>query len=226
MDSPLAPHVSTPAELRERMIAGAAGEPFLVLRDGGGVQMLLSLHGRERVTVGRRPECDVALVWDGKVSRLHAELQRVGGDWVIVDDGLSSNGTWLGERRLVGRSRLRDGDLVRCGGTVIAFCSPDDAVGGTAVVDGMASTVKVTPAQRRVLVALCAPSLRTGGPAVPPTNPEIAATLVVSVDAVKTQVRALIDAFGLDDLPQGQKRAALIERAIRLGVVTDRDLTA
>ena len=48
--------------------------------------------------------------------------------------------------------------------------------------------------------------------------------LVVSVDAVKSNLRALFSAFGLDHLPQNQKRASLALRALRTGVVSRRDL--
>lgn len=225
MESPLAAHTSTATELQERMAAEAAGDPFLVLRDENGMQVIVSLAGRDRVTIGRRSESDVPLPWDVKVSRLHAELERVGGEWVLGDDGLSTNGTWIGDRRISGRSRLRSGDLLRCGSTLIAFCSPDDGGTGTALADGLSEAVRISPAQRRVLVALCRPSLEGRGLAVPPTNQQLADELFLSVDSIKTHVRALMEAFDLENVAQGQKRSALIERAIRLGAVTERDLT-
>jgi hypothetical protein len=178
-----------------------------------------------RVTVGRRPENDVALPWDERVSRLHAEVELVGGEWVVADDGLSTNGTWVGQTRLVGRRRLRDGDVVRVGDTLIAFCAPAGAVPSTALAGGDASDVQISPAQRRVLVALCRPLLAGGAYAAPPGNAQLAEELYLSVNSVKTHVRALIDAFGLDDVPQGEKRAALAARAVQLGVVTARDVT-
>ena len=75
-------------------------------------------------TLGRSPECDVSLPWDREVSRLHAELAHVGDQWVLVDDGLSSNGTFLGDERISGRRRLADGDVFRVGATAIAFRNP------------------------------------------------------------------------------------------------------
>lgn len=224
MESPLAAHASTSAELQQRLRAAATGDPFVVFRDERGDQVIVHLSGRMRVTIGRRSENDISLSWDHNVSRLHAELEAVGGEWVLIDDGLSANGTWIGDRRLSGRARLCDGDLVRCGTTIIAFCSPGEGGTGTALADGLADLVRVSPAQKRVLVALCEPALRGRGLAVPPTNRELAERLFLSVDSVKTHLRALMDAFDLEDLPQGQKRSALIERAIRLGVVTERDL--
>jgi hypothetical protein len=94
--SPLAPHVATPAELRQRIEAERAGVPFLVLRDGDGAQRLFILEpGIERVAIGRSPGNDIALQWDTEVSRLHAELERLGDEWTAADDGLSRNGSFV-----------------------------------------------------------------------------------------------------------------------------------
>src|SRR4051812_48733428 len=123
---PLARHAATPAELRARLEAARSGVPFLVLDDVEGHLVLFELRGAAgtRLTIGRRATNDLAVPWDERASRVHAELESVGGDWVLIDDGLSSNGTWVNESRLVGRRRLRDGDVIRLGETLIAFCAP------------------------------------------------------------------------------------------------------
>ncbi len=224
-DSPLAPHVATAAELLERNDAARRGTPFLVLRAPGGPQQLRVLGpGAGRLTIGRGADNDIALPWDGRASRLHAELERVGGEWVILDDGLSTNGTWVGDDRLSGRRRLRDADLIRVGDTLIAFCAPADVQGTTALADGVSTAVQITPAQRRVLVALCRPVLAGDALSVPRTNQQLAAELYLSVDSIKTHLKALFATFGLDDVPNSQKRAALVERAVRIGAVTARDV--
>ena len=224
-ESPLAPHTSTPAELKERHEALRTGVPHLVLRDGEDRQRLIPLDGgRDRLTIGRREENDVALPWDGRASRLHAELECVGGEWVLVDEGLSVNGTFVGEARLVGRRRLRDGDVVRVGSTLIAFCAPEEGEIGTTLSDGSQGSMSISPAQRRVLVALCRPAVLANGYAAPPSNADLASELFLAVPSVKTHLKALFEAFELDDLPQSQKRAALVERALRLGIVTSRDV--
>jgi DNA-binding NarL/FixJ family response regulator len=74
------------------------------------------------------------------------------------------------------------------------------------------------------LVALCRPYKGGGKFATPATNQEIGAELHLSVDAVKTHMRALFEKLGVGDLPQNQKRVALVERAMNAGVVTQRDL--
>ena len=107
-DTPLGRHAATPAELQERLLAERRGDPFLVYRRDAGGQQLVPLHpGLKRVTIGRGPSNDVPLGWDTEVSRVHAELERLGGEWALVDDGLSRNGTWVNGARIGGRQRLR-----------------------------------------------------------------------------------------------------------------------
>jgi pSer/pThr/pTyr-binding forkhead associated (FHA) protein len=223
--SPFATHAATPQELRERISAERGGEPFLLYRDGAGEQVIVPLGAQDRITVGRRPANDIALDWDSEVSRVHAELERTGDEWTVSDDGLSHNGTFVAGQRVTGRRRLRDGDVIAIGATAIAFCAPagDSIIGSTVTSVGPRVAELLTPAQRRVLVALCRP-FRESTYATPATNQQIADELVVSVDAVKSNLRALFAAFGVDDLPQNQKRASLALEALRTGVISRRDL--
>jgi FHA domain len=217
--SPLARHTSTPAELQARIEADRAGTPYLVLRDGEGAQALVDLGGA--VTVGRRPSCDLNLHWDPDVSRLHARLERVGDEWTVVDDGTSRNGTWVNGQALTGRRRLRDGDVLRFGDTAVAYrCR--DAESQTPTSTGRQGLL-LGDTQRRVLVALCRPY---GGSAfaIPASNQRIADELHLSVDAVKAQLRVLFRAFGLEQLPQNEKRAALAARALQDGIVSMAEL--
>ena len=46
----------------------------------------------------------------------------------------------------------------------------------------------------------------------------------LSVDAVKTHMRALFDKFGVGDVPQNQKRAKLVERAFQSGAIGPKNL--
>jgi pSer/pThr/pTyr-binding forkhead associated (FHA) protein len=224
--SPLARHAATAAELQQRMATEARGQPFLVYRDDQGAQRLVELSAdRTELTVGRREENDIALAWDGNVSRLHAQIVRVARDWMVVDAGLSQNGTFVNEARVGGQRRLRSGDLIRFGSTVVAFVAPSGSRGGTtAIAAKVQVVVRIPPAQKRVLVALCRP-LRDGSPlASPATNPQIAEELYLSVDAVKTHMRALYKAFELESLPQQHKRAQLAQRALLAGIVAREDL--
>jgi pSer/pThr/pTyr-binding forkhead associated (FHA) protein len=225
-ESPLAAHAASPEELKARIDAERRGAPFLVHRDDEGAQRILALTDDvERVTIGRRPENDIALPWDSAVSRLHAVIERVAAEWVLVDDGLSGNGTFVGAERVQGRRRLMDGEAVRCGRTLIAFRDPASAeFGPTSKGDDLASVARVSEAQHRVLVALCRPYKDGAAYATPATNQQIAEELFLSIDAVKTHLRTLFAKFGLEQLPQNAKRAQLIERAMRTGLVSERDL--
>ena len=224
--SPLAAHAATPAELRERIEAEREGMPFLVLRDGDGAQRLFVLDpDSKRATVGRSAANDVALEWDTEVSRLHAELERLGDEWTAADDGLSRNGSFVNGRRISGRQRLRDGDVLRVGRTHIAYRVPESAAESspTVAAGSRAELPALSATQRSVLAALCRPYKDTEL-ATPATNQQIADELYLSVDAVKAHLRTLFGYFGVQHLPQNQKRSYLAMRALQDGVVSRRDL--
>ena len=225
MESPLAAHSASPAELQERLRAEREGDPFLVFRDDSGHQRIEALDGRAgRVTIGRSPGNDVPLTWDTEVSRLHAELERIGDEWILTDEGLSRNGSFVNGERVEGRRRLRDGDVLRIGRTPLAFRLPDPADSRpTAAASAAGELPVLTPTQHKILVALCRP-YKDSEFAAPATNGQIAAEVFLSVDAVKAHLRGLFAAFGLDRLPQNQKRAALAIRALQEGLVTRREL--
>lgn len=215
---------SVASELKARLDAERAGEPFLVFRDSAGAQRIVPLGDQARLTIGRDPRADVALAWDVETSRLHAELIRVGTEWTVLDDGLSRNGTFVNGRRLAGRRRLRDGDTLRLGRTAIVYRDPADAAAEETARAVAAGPPELTPAQRRVLIALCRPWRAGAEHAMPASNREIADELVVSIDAVKANLRALFDRFGVEELPQNRKRARLVELAFATGAVTMREL--
>jgi len=224
LESPLDHHLATPRELQQRIAAERHGAPFLVYRDGDGAQVIVDLGTvGDRLTIGRRAANDVVLDWDTEVSRVHAGLERAGDDWLLADDGMSRNGTWVGGTRVTGRRRLRDGDVIRIGGTAIAFRAPDPESSQTTATAAGTPAADVTSAQRRVLVALCRP-YKEGAYAAPASNQQIADELVVSVDTVKSTLRTLFAAFEVEGLPQNAKRAALAQVALRSGVVVRRDL--
>jgi pSer/pThr/pTyr-binding forkhead associated (FHA) protein len=214
-------HASSPWELQERLEAERRGAPFLIYRDSSRSQVLVDLGVRgPRLTVGRRAGNALALEWDDSVSRTHAAFELVAADWTVVDEGLSRNGTFVNGERLHGRRRLRDGDVVTAGETAIAFRVPatDSESRATRTLSAQQIGELLTPAQRRVLVALCRPFADTRY-AAPATNREIAAELIVTVDAVKRMMRRLFDIFEIEDLPQNEKRTALAVAALRSGAL-------
>jgi pSer/pThr/pTyr-binding forkhead associated (FHA) protein/DNA-binding CsgD family transcriptional regulator len=226
MPDPLAPHTATPAELRARIEAERAGAPFLVLRDGEGEQRIVTLGpATTRLAIGRNPSNDVSLQWDEEVSRLHAELECIGGEWTISDDGLSRNGTFVNGARAAGRVRLRDGDVIRTGATTIAYRRPSAAELSSPTNVGVPRLTRddLPVTQRQVLTALARP-YKHDEFAAPASNNQIAAELHLSVDAVKAHLRMLFQRFGIQDLPPNQKRSRLVAEALQSGIVSPRDL--
>ncbi len=214
-----------PNELKRRIELERRGRPFLEYRDGAGRQVLRDLPERGTLNIGRDDEADISLVFDKQVSRLHAELHRMGSEWVIADDGLSRNGTFVGGERVVGTRRLHNGDAIRAGSTVLVYCDPAASeTGGTETAGKRGGPVAITDMQRCVLVALCRPFRGGGEFATPATNKVIAEEVHLSVQAVKRHVRDLCDRFEIGDLPQNQKRLTLAEQAIRTGTLSPREL--
>lgn len=216
-------HSLSPAELTSLLEAERKGGAFLAHRDGAGDLRLAALGQFTSVTIGRGEHNDIELGWDPEVSRIHAQLELVGADWTLLDDGLSRNGSFVNGERVVGRRRLSDGDVLRLGRTSIVFRAPGPAAKSTAVGDA-AALVRLTEGERRVLVALCRPLTVPGTSAVPASNREIAAELHLSPDGVKTHIRALFAKLGIEDLPQYRKRTELAQRALQAGLIAPRDL--
>jgi pSer/pThr/pTyr-binding forkhead associated (FHA) protein len=212
------------ADLKAVNEAERRGLPFLTVRMPDGRQRLHELpDGAARLTVGRREESDVALPWDDEVSRLHALLEHVGDDWIVVDDGLSRNGSFLDGARVLGRRRLGDGSRLCFGETVVVFRDPGDSLSTpTASLPAGATTIPLTPTQHKVIVELCRP-VNESAFATPATNKDIAEAVFLSVDAVKAHLRVLFERFGLEELPQNQKRGRLAALALVNGLVTPRD---
>jgi pSer/pThr/pTyr-binding forkhead associated (FHA) protein len=208
------------------LAAERAHEPFVVVRGGDGELRVIALAGDVRtLTIGRRTEMDIPIAWDAEVSGLHAELQAFSGEWTIVDDGLSTNGTYVNGNRVRGRQRLRDGDRVRMGKTLLVYRSVEQVpVPRTVPTGEQPSAAQLTDTQRRLLVALCRPYRDGGRFARPASNTQIAHELFVSVDAVKAQLRVLFTNFELGDLPQNEKRVRLAECVIEYGLLSPHEL--
>ncbi len=220
------PRPMSARELKAVVDAERTGSPFLLFRDGDGEQHLIVLGDTSRwLTLGRGAEVDLTLGWDEQISAVHAELHRAGGDWTVSDDGLSRNGTFLNGVRLNGRQRLRDGDRLRVGQTVLLYrrSRAVAAVSGPTVAAETPTVERLSETQRRVLVALCRPYRDGDRLAMPATNQQIAAEVSLGVDAVKAHLRALFAKFQIDHLPQNNKRIRLAECALQWGLVRRRD---
>jgi FHA domain/zinc-ribbon domain len=92
--------------------------PVLVIRSGGGRVGESFALGRDRMTIGRRPDSDVFLD-DVTVSRDHALLVRRGED-LYLDDLGSLNGSYVNRHRIESH-RLEDGDELQIGKYKLTF---------------------------------------------------------------------------------------------------------
>ena len=215
-------------ELKAQIEAERAGRPFLVFRNGDDLQRIVAIdEGASELWVGRGGSADVRLDWDEEVSALHAQIEVVRDECTLRDDGLSRNGSFVNDERVHGRRLLRDGDRLRFGRTAVLFRRPADSgtvPDATAPASEVPAAATISPGQRRVLVALCRPYKDGDAFATPATNQAIAAELHLSVDAVKTHMRALFEKLEVEDLPQNQKRVALVERALQSGAISRHEL--
>jgi hypothetical protein len=214
-----------PRHLKALIEAEATGVPFLHWLDADGEQHILMLtDDRPRVTIGRRAHCDVPLSWDQEVSREHALLEPVGEDWTLIDDGLSRNGSFVNGTQIRGRHRLSDRDRLCFGVTHVTYreARPPEGSESTARPPGAAGQIPLTEIQRKLLIALCRPIMESTS-TTPATNPQIAAEVHLSVDAVKAHMGDLFVRFGLGALPQNEKRNRLVVTVIASGLLAPHD---
>lgn len=221
-------HVSrlpSPRELKALIEAERTGEPFVYWRDAADQQRILLLSAAQgRVTIGRSEQSNIAITSDPEVSRTHAILELVGDEWTLLDDGLSRNGSFVNGSRIARRHRLDDKDRIWFGNTLVIYREPasDQGSVSTARAAGSPGAISLSEAQRRVLIALCRPVFESTS-ATAATNPQIAAEVHLSIDAVKAQLRILFERFGLGELPQNEKRTRLALTVLGSGLLAPHD---
>lgn len=200
--------------------------------DPVGCDRSFRLANRGVVTLGRRPEADVCLPWDPGISRLHAELIHRAGEWMIADDGLSQNGTFVNGLPVEGRRRLRDGDLITIGRTSLTFCEPGtNADGGDdrGSVDVTMSMPEMRPAwtyseqQQLILRALCRPLCTDGEGVQPASDAEVADALGLDEHVVAHELDAVAHSFGYAELALHERRMRTALTALRSGLVDNAD---
>ncbi|HEY1592120.1 MAG TPA: FHA domain-containing protein [Solirubrobacteraceae bacterium] len=213
------------SEENARVEAERSGRPFLLFRDGDGRQQLFVFaSGSSSASVGRRPSSDLVLDWDDQISRLHARFELVDDAWVLVDDGFSSNGTFVNHERLNGRRRLNDGDTLRFGRTTATFRAPERAQSPAGGVADAPAAVELSTTQRRVLVALCRPCKGAIGPASPATDQQVAEELFLSVGEISAHLRVLYAKLDIAGPSEAEMRVGLVNRAFSAGLISERDL--
>ena len=179
-----------------------------------GAELVL-LDG-ERVTIGRSQENDVDLA-DGRVSRLHAVLERVAGVWCVRD--LSSrNGTFVNGDRVNGERPLHPGDELLVGRTQLLFRG-DVSGAEENETEGLAPPPRLTPRERDVLLALFEPAIDSQVFTEPASTRRMAEALHVSEAAIKQHLVHLYDKFEIYDEGE-RRRVRLANEALRRGAVS------
>src|SRR3954453_12394705 len=146
-----------------------------------------------RLTLGRADSNNLPIK-DDAVSRVHASVERMAGQYVLRDLG-SSNGTLVNGERIIADRTLHPDDEITVGHTRIVF---RDAA------DDLAETLRIpvcTAAglgDRGTLVMLCRALATAGQPDEPITRQRLAESLSQSETQLEEQLERLYSQLGLD----------------------------
>lgn len=117
------------------------------------VQAEMFRLSNRRTVIGREPTCDISLD-DNAVSRSHAAIDLDGSSYFVTDLG-SRNGTFVDDKLLRERRRLKGGELIRLGGTILKFmASMDEEANYHAVVHELMTRDPLTNAFNRSYLML------------------------------------------------------------------------
>jgi len=160
------------------------------------------------LVVGRSSDCEMRLL-NRAVSRLHCRLWKdASGYW--LRDLNSTNKTYLNDRSVV-ESRIKDGDLIMVGGTVMQFYERADAA-----ADGVSSTTGA--------VELGGADILTGLPTRRVFDDDVDREIARCRRHGRAFVLAIVDIDGLDKINQrfgktsGDDVVRQISRMIRAGL--------
>ena len=106
-------------------------EPRLQVQDSLGRRLVVL--DKPIFTIGRRSTSDLPLT-DSEISREHAEIANVDGQYIVRDRG-SRHGTFVNGRQVTTEQPLSDGDRIRLGrtgGAEVRFLISDEASGSDA----------------------------------------------------------------------------------------------
>lgn len=99
-----------------------------------GTACLVTIYGRDlgsqwmldspTLVIGRGDNCDIVLDMDN-VSRRHCEIRLAANGSHILEDLRSTNGTFVDREEIKGPKELKNGDLVKVGGTLFKYLDGD-----------------------------------------------------------------------------------------------------
>ena len=137
--------------------------------------------------VGRGAHNDLVFS-DDSISDSHAKLQRREDGWYVVDMG-STNGTYVGGRRIEGEAALVGAPDVRFGGVKFIFRVPDDAKSGNASQTRAIAALRVDP--QKAMAGAATPIVSQSG------QREAMRLAVISSRKKRTRVRRVLLSVGL-----------------------------
>ena len=105
--------LKTPSDGTSLPKAARATVAVLTVESGPDAERVLALETDRLDTVGRADERTIAIA-DARLSRMHARVVWVNGEWMVMDAG-STNGTFLNGARIEKYSRLGVTSLACCG---------------------------------------------------------------------------------------------------------------
>lgn len=205
----------------------ADSNSWFVLHQPGQAPATIPLEGE--LTVGRdvglpAVEGHLATVGDPAVSRLHALIIPKPAGW-CVQATEATNGLFVNGRRLAPGAvvLLANRDEIRLGErTTLVFHTLTSAADDRSNTQAARPVPDLTPGERRVLLAMCAPVL-DGDAFTPPASVQaIAGELYVTESAVKQQLGRLYLKF--DVLEGSDRRLRLANEALVRGAVSLADL--
>jgi hypothetical protein len=82
-----------------------------------GREMILA---KNRISIGRGEDADIALFGDGGIEKLHAYIVHQGGAYFLEEAG-PTQGTFVNGKKIAGNAPLASGDLIRVGRSLLRF---------------------------------------------------------------------------------------------------------
>lgn len=170
--APAAPAPAAPAPVAEAPAPAPPARPtgrvplatLSIIAEGPLKGMKFDLHSA-LTNIGRGEHNDIS-IRDESISDSHAKLQKRADGWWIVDQG-STNGTYVGGRRVTGEQRLEGAPDIRFGGIKMTF-RPAAAAAGEGGSTRAIAAVNIDEA-RRSMAARPTPALaKARAPQQPP----------------------------------------------------------
>lgn len=177
--------------------------PHLLVLQGPDKGLRISTVDGKPLLLGRA-STDMPLT-DYTVSRKHAELRPTGRGWAI-EDSRSANGTYLNGKRLERSTRLKHGDQIRLGATLVVWDATEETALSGEVRSTLMSDLVDLDADRNLTDASIIGSVTTADDSMILASPAAA-------EAVRSWrvMSALLDAVGAILSPQ-----QLVERVLDL----------